>query len=85
MEDRQRRYKRQEKTLQYLQWVFSVALAVSIGLFFLQGFHAWGFDLSVDILKILATGTVGEVGGLLAIALNAIYGVQKDQKNSRDR
>jgi len=49
-----------------------------MAIFFLEGFHAWGFDLNLKVLRWLGGATIGEIGGLLLLTLRVVF-----QKMSR--
>jgi hypothetical protein len=55
----------------FLFAAYGFLLAATIAIFFLQGFHAWGFSLETSLLKWLGAATIGEIGGLLYITFKA--------------
>jgi hypothetical protein len=42
-------------------------------IFLLQGFGILGFKLSDTVLKFIGAGTIGEIGGLLALTFRAVF------------
>lgn len=50
--------------------VYGMALAATFAIYFLHGFHAWGFSIELELLKWLGGVTIGELGGLAL----AVYG-----------
>jgi hypothetical protein len=64
----------QNKMINFLLVAYGVLLCATMSIFFLQGFHAWGFVLDASLLKWLGGATIGEIAGLLAIAFKAVFG-----------
>ncbi len=63
----------QKQIVRFLLTAFGGLLAASVVIFFLQGFGMWGFRLSETVLKFIGAGSIGEIGGLLALALRAVF------------
>jgi hypothetical protein len=63
----------QKQIVRFLLQAFGGLLAASVLNFFLQGFGVWGFKLSETVLKFIGAGTIGEIGGLLALTLRAVF------------
>jgi len=57
--------------LVFLFIAYGFLLATTVSIFFLQGFHAWGFYLDAELLKWLGAATIGEIGGLLYLTFKA--------------
>jgi len=55
-----------EYLVKFLSSALGVSLLATISIFFLQGFHLWGFDLPVEILELLGKLTIGQVVGIVA-------------------
>jgi len=64
--------------IQFLLWADGLLLAGTFGIFLLQGFKAWGFNLNCGLMQWLGGATVGGVGGLLTLAYGAVF---KEVKN----
>ena len=63
----------QKQIVRFLLRAYGGLLAASVLIFFLQGFGISGFKLSETVLKFIGAGTVGEIGGLLALTLRAVF------------
>jgi hypothetical protein len=63
----------QKQIVGFLLRAYGGLLAASVLIFFLQGFGIWGFRLSETVLKFVGAGTIGEIGGLLALTLRAVF------------
>ena len=63
----------QVKVINFLLWAYGGLLTATMLVFFLQGFRLWGFSLDVGLLRWLGGATVGEIAGLLALTLRAIF------------
>jgi len=61
----------QRSILIFLFIAYGFLLVATIAIFFLQGFHAWGFSLDNALLKLLGAATIGEIGGLLYVTFKA--------------
>jgi len=59
--------------ISFLLWAYGGLLACSMVIFFLQGFHLWGFALEISTLNWLGAATVGEIAGLLTIAMRFLF------------
>ena len=64
----------QGKIIAFLLWAYGGLLLVTMGIFLLQGFHAWGFALESKLLAWLGASTVGEIGGLLMLSFRVVFG-----------
>lgn len=58
-----------EQNFRFVRRAFGWALAVTLAMFLLEGFHVLGFSLDVRLLYFLGTATVGEIAGLFAMVL----------------
>ena len=47
--------------------------AVALGLFFLQGFHAWGFQLDNSLMHWIGAATIGSIASLAATVYGAFF------------
>jgi len=63
----------QKQIVRFLLRAYGGLLAASVLIFLLQGFGIWGFKLSETVLKFIGTGTIGEIGGLLALTFRAVF------------
>jgi hypothetical protein len=63
------RIKGNARNASFLRKAFGFTLALSFAAIFCQGFGLWGFHLSDTILYLLVAATIGEVAGLVAIAI----------------
>ena len=59
-------------TLVVLLSLFALVTLMTVSVVFLQGFHAWGFNLPISFLHWLGVATVGEVAGLLYLVINTM-------------
>jgi hypothetical protein len=71
--ERRRRMDRQDQVLNNLTWIFSGLTVFTLTIILLHGFQLGGFALEENLIIMLGAATVGEVAGLLAIAINALY------------
>jgi hypothetical protein len=63
----------QKQIVRFLLRAYGGLLGASVLIFLLQGFGTWGFKLSETVLKFIGTGTIGEIGGLLALTFRAVF------------
>ena len=63
----------QKQIVAFLLRAYGGLLAASVIIFLLQGFGTWGFKLSETVLKFIGAGTIGEIGGLLALTFRAVF------------
>jgi hypothetical protein len=63
----------QKQIVGFLLRAYGGLLATSVIIFLLQGFGTWGFKLSETVLKFIGAGTIGEIGGLLALTFRAVF------------
>lgn len=59
-----------------LKWslrAFGITLFCTFGLYLMQGFHLWGFNLPTAMLNGLGVGIVGQIGGLVAVAFKFVF------------
>jgi hypothetical protein len=63
----------QKQIVRFLLRAYGGLLAASVLIFLLQGFGIWGFKLSETVLKFIGAGTIGEIGGLLALTFRAAF------------
>jgi hypothetical protein len=63
----------QKRIVGFLLRAYGGLLAASVIIFLLQGFGTWGFKLSETVLKFIGAGTIGEIGGLLALTFRAVF------------
>ena len=63
----------QKQIVGFLLRAYGGLLAASVIIFLLQGFGTWGFKLSETVLKFIGAGTIGEIGGLLALTFRAVF------------
>lgn len=62
-----------EKIIQFLLWSYGGSLLATMSIFYLQGFKVWGFNLDATLLKWLGGATIGELAGLLTLAVGAVF------------
>jgi hypothetical protein len=62
-----------QQQVNFLLWAYGGLLTATMLVFFLQGFRLWGFSLDVGLLRWLGGATVGEIAGLMALTLRAIF------------
>lgn len=70
----------QERAFGYLTRVYTGLLVFTAIVIIFQGFNLAGFDLGEELLRALEVATIGEVAGLLALVLDAIFGRGKAKK-----
>jgi hypothetical protein len=70
----QRHLRLQGRIITFLLWAYGSLLATAMTIFFLQGFHLWGFALDLKILGWLGGATIGEIGGLLLLTFRVVFG-----------
>jgi hypothetical protein len=63
----------QNKIINFLLIAFGGLLFATMAIFYLQGFQCWGFHLDGALLKWLGGATIGEIAGLLALTLGAVF------------
>jgi hypothetical protein len=63
----------QQQIITFLLWAYGLLLAATMTILFLQGFHAWNFNLDTKLLMWLGGATIGEIGGLLVLTLRATF------------
>ena len=63
----------QEEVVKFLNRAYGGLLIATMGIFFLQGFHLWGFDLPTELLKWLGGATIGEIVGLAALVYGQLF------------
>ena len=63
----------QERIVRFLLRIYVGAISASFTLVFLQGFKLGGFELPADFLKWLGGITIGELAGLLSLAIGAAF------------
>jgi hypothetical protein len=63
----------QQQIVIFLLRAYGFLLVATMAIFFLQGFHVWGFTLEISLLRWLGGATIGEIGGLLVIAFRASF------------
>jgi hypothetical protein len=63
----------QHSVISFLLGAYGISLAATLGIFLLQGFHVWGFNLDHDFVQWLGVATVGQVLGLLVLGLRAVF------------
>jgi hypothetical protein len=59
---------------------YAVVLIPTLVMLFLQGFHAWGFDLPEKLVYGLAIGVVGEVAVFSSIILKFLFPQDKGKE-----
>lgn len=62
-----------EKIIHFLLWSYGASLSAIVLIFCLQGFKTWGFNLDGALLKWLGGATIGELAGLLTLAVGAVF------------
>jgi hypothetical protein len=62
-----------EKIIHFLLWSYGASLSAIVLIFYLQGFKTWGFNLDGTLLKWLGGATIGELAGLLTLAVGAVF------------
>lgn len=65
--------RQQHRIITFLLWAYGSVLTATMGIFFLQGFHAWTFELDRQVLLWLGAATVGEIGGLLLLTFRVVF------------
>lgn len=75
----------QDRIINFLLAAYGLLLLATMVIFFLQGFHGWGFSLDTALLKWLGGATVGEIAGLLTITLHAVFGTRDGGRGSKKR
>jgi hypothetical protein len=68
----------QRLIIRFLLWAYGFLLVVTMGIFVLQGFKLWGFQLDSGLMKWLGGATLGEIGGLLTLTFGAVFKNLKD-------
>ena len=63
----------QRKIIGFLLFAYGFLLVSTIAIFFLQGFRLGGFNLDAALLKWLGAATIGEIAGLMALTLKAVF------------
>ena len=63
----------QRSIIHFLLVAYSFLLAATFTIFFFQGFGIWGFCLDPELLHWLGGATIGEIGGLLALTVGAVF------------
>ncbi|HZL27305.1 MAG TPA: hypothetical protein VFC39_12335 [Acidobacteriaceae bacterium] len=63
----------QRQIIPFLLWAYGLFSAATFAIFFLQGFHAWGFQLDLKVLLCLSGATIGEIGGLLLLTFRVVF------------
>jgi len=63
----------QRQIVRFLLRAYGGLLGASVLIFLLQGFSILGFKLSDTVLKFIGAGTIGEIGGLLALTFRAVF------------
>jgi hypothetical protein len=63
----------QGQIVPFLLWTYALFSAATFAIFFLEGFHAWGFQLDLKVLLCLAGTTIGEIGGLLLLTFRLVF------------
>jgi hypothetical protein len=68
----------QRLIIRFLLGAYGFLLVVTMGIFVLQGFKLWGFQLDSGLMKWLGGATVGEISGLLTLTFGAVFKNLKD-------
>lgn len=76
--ERKRRLDRQDRVLTHLTWLFGGLTIFTLTIILLHGFRFLGFVLEENLIMMLGLATIGEVAGLLAIAINALYTIRRE-------
>ncbi len=76
-EMKRRRFESQERILNNLTWAFVGSMILTFMIFLFQGFHVEGFNLDTTVLVFLGGATIGEIAGLLTIAINTVSGLRQ--------
>jgi hypothetical protein len=76
--ERRRRIDRQDQILNNLTWIFGGLTLFTLMIILLHGFQFFGFFLPENVIIMLGVATVGEVAGLLAIAIHALYQTHRE-------
>jgi len=63
----------QRRIITFLLSAYGFLVAATMAIFFLQGFHAWGFALDLKVLVWLGGATIGEIGGLLLLTFRVVF------------
>ncbi len=63
----------QDRIVTFLLGAYAFLLLATMGIYFLQGFHVWGFQLDAALLHWIGAATVGEIGGLLTLTIRAVF------------
>jgi len=58
---------------QYVCALLGVCLVATLTIFFLQGFHAWGFNLDTSLMHRIGWATICMVGTLATLVYKAFF------------
>lgn len=65
--------KLRERAASSLLILYAFMVVCTLTIYFFQGFHLWGFNLSQRSLDWLGIATIGEIGGFIAAILSSIF------------
>ena len=69
----------QKRIVDFLLRAYGGVLIATILIILLQGFKVWGFSLEPSFLNWLGGATIGELAGLLALAVGAVFPRHKSE------
>ena len=70
-----------DRAATFLFRTYAALITVTMGIFLLQGFHLWGFNLDLSLLKWLGGAVVGEIAGLALMVFSFLF----ERGNKRKR
>jgi hypothetical protein len=53
--------------------LFSISCLAVLALFYLQGFHVFGFHLEAGLMRWIGSVTIGALGGLMVVVYKAFF------------
>ena len=61
------------KAVTFVFCCYGLVLAGAIAIFLLQGFHAWGFDLDMELIRYLLLVVIGELVSMTWLVYKRIF------------
>jgi hypothetical protein len=68
-----------DRATTFLFRIYTALIITTLGIFLLQGFHLWGFNLDLSLLHWLGGAVIGEVAGLAVM----VYGFLFQKENGK--
>lgn len=65
--------KHRDRVISFLLRAYGGLLTCTMLIFFLQGFKLWGFSLDYSLMRWLGGATIGEIAGLLTLAIGSVF------------